>query len=37
LRPNRIEFWKSGIGRLHDRILYERGSDNAWMIKRLAP
>lgn len=37
LRPDRIEFWKSRVGRLHDRILYELGSDNAWMIKRLAP
>lgn len=37
LRPNRIEFWKSRVGRLHDRILYELDSDNAWMIKRLAP
>jgi pyridoxamine 5'-phosphate oxidase len=37
LRPERIEFWKSRVGRLHDRILYELGSDNAWMIKRLAP
>jgi pyridoxamine 5'-phosphate oxidase len=37
LRPDRIEFWKSRVGRLHDRILYERGSDNAWLIKRLAP
>lgn len=37
LRPDRIEFWKSRVGRLHDRILYELGSDNAWLIKRLAP
>lgn len=36
LRPERIEFWKSRIGRLHDRILYER-SGNAWTISRLAP
>lgn len=37
LRPRRIEFWKSRVGRLHDRILYELGSDNQWLIKRLAP
>ena len=37
LRPDRIEFWKSRVGRLHDRILYELGSDNVWMIRRLAP
>src|SRR5688572_19727489 len=37
LRPDRIEFWKGRIGRLHDRLLYERLSDGTWAIKRLAP
>ena len=36
LRPERIEFWKSRIGRLHDRILYQWGS-SGWTISRLAP
>ena len=36
LKPERIEFWKSRIGRLHDRILYEREGDG-WSISRLAP
>jgi len=36
LKPERIEFWKSRIGRLHDRILYERVPDG-WTITRLAP
>lgn len=36
LRPERIEFWKNRIGRLHDRILYERDADG-WSISRLAP
>ena len=36
LKPERIEFWKSRIGRLHDRILYERIS-TGWAISRLAP
>lgn len=36
LMPERIEFWKSRIGRLHDRILYERDS-TGWVISRLAP
>ena len=36
LKPERIEFWKSRIGRLHDRILYQR-EGNAWSIIRLAP
>ena len=36
LKPERIEFWKSRIGRLHDRILYVRNGDS-WTITRLAP
>ena len=36
LTPARIEFWKSRVGRLHDRILYER-TDHGWTISRLAP
>ena len=36
LKPERIEFWKSRVGRLHDRILYER-HDDGWTITRLAP
>ena len=36
LKPERIEFWKSRIGRLHDRILYQRDGDG-WTITRLAP
>jgi pyridoxamine 5'-phosphate oxidase len=36
LKPERIEFWKSRIGRLHDRILYQLDSDG-WTIARLAP
>lgn len=36
LKPERIEFWKSRIGRLHDRILYQREADG-WSITRLAP
>src|ERR1041385_755890 len=35
VKPERIEFWKSRIGRLHDRILYQRDSDG-WTITRLA-
>jgi pyridoxamine 5'-phosphate oxidase len=37
LMPERIEFWKGRVGRLHDRILYERQPDGSWSIKRLAP
>lgn len=37
LEPDRIEFWQNRVGRLHDRILYERQGDGTWTIKRLAP
>jgi len=36
LKPECIEFWKSRVGRLHDRILYQRDA-NGWSITRLAP
>ena len=36
LRPERIEFWKDGAGRLHDRFLFSRDGD-AWRKKRLFP
>jgi len=35
--PERIEFWKGRVGRLHDRIVYQRESARAWTINRLAP
>ena len=37
LKPERIEFWKGRVGRLHDRIVYELQADGSWSIKRLAP
>lgn len=37
LTPDRIEFWKGRVGRLHDRILYELQPDESWSLKRLAP
>jgi pyridoxamine 5'-phosphate oxidase len=36
LRPERIEFWKDGEGRLHDRIVFSRSGD-AWRKERLFP
>jgi pyridoxamine 5'-phosphate oxidase len=36
LRPERIEFWKSGEGRMHDRFLFSR-SGQGWRKERLFP
>lgn len=36
VKPNRIEFWKGRLGRLHDRMVYEREGPG-WKISRLAP
>jgi pyridoxamine 5'-phosphate oxidase len=36
LRPERIEFWKSREGRLHDRLLFTR-SGEGWRQERLFP
>ena len=36
LIPERIEFWKSGEGRLHDRFLFSR-SGEGWRKQRLFP
>src|SRR5215208_5350421 len=37
VKPERIEFWKSRVGCLHDRIVYGLQPDGTWTIKRLAP
>ena len=36
VRPERIEFWQGGKGRVHDRFLYTR-VEGGWRIERLAP
>ena len=33
----RVEFWQGRPGRLHDRLLYTRRPDGAWVRTRLAP
>jgi pyridoxamine 5'-phosphate oxidase len=37
LMPAVIEFWQGRPNRLHDRILYTRQLDGAWLRERLAP
>jgi pyridoxamine 5'-phosphate oxidase len=36
VRPERIEFWKAGAHRLHERRLFERDGDR-WTLRRLFP
>jgi pyridoxamine 5'-phosphate oxidase len=36
LRPEKIEFWKDGEGRLHDRLLFTR-TGHGWRKERLFP
>ncbi len=35
--PERIEFWESRLGRLHDRFLYTRSDDGKWQREMLYP
>lgn len=37
LRADRFEFWQGRESRLHDRFLYELGSDGNWSLSRLYP
>lgn len=37
LKPEYVEFWQGRLGRLHDRICFEKKSDNEWDIFRIAP
>ncbi len=37
VRPDSIEFWQGGPGRLHDRLHYHFGEQEKWIIERLAP
>ncbi|MBD1921091.1 pyridoxamine 5'-phosphate oxidase [Microcoleus sp. FACHB-831] len=35
--PTAIEFWQGRPSRLHDRLLYRRLENDAWVIERLSP
>jgi pyridoxamine 5'-phosphate oxidase len=37
IRPQSFEFWQRRANRLHDRLRYERGGDDRWKVRRLAP
>ncbi len=36
IRPDRVEAWMGGLGRLHDRLVWER-EGATWRLTRLAP
>jgi len=36
IRPHYFEFWQGRVGRLHDRICYEKQND-AWRVFRISP
>jgi pyridoxamine 5'-phosphate oxidase len=35
--PDYLEFWQGRASRLHDRIVFETGTEGSWSKKRLAP
>ena len=37
ITPTYIEFWQGRPSRLHDRIVYQKGSNRNWSIDRLCP
>lgn len=37
VRPHRVEFWQGRAGRMHDRVAFDRISEGAWAVTRLAP
>lgn len=37
LQPERIEFWRSGAYRMHDRVLFQLQADGSFQYERLGP
>jgi pyridoxamine 5'-phosphate oxidase len=37
VKPDSVEFWQGRQHRLHDRFLYQRGTEQPWTIERLSP
>lgn len=39
VRPQRVEFWQGGHDRLHDRLVFDRDTEEGggWVVRRLAP
>lgn len=37
VKPESIEFWQDGAYRLHDRIVFEKDSEDIWQTSRLFP
>jgi pyridoxamine 5'-phosphate oxidase len=35
--PDRVEFWRAGADRLHDRLAYSRRDGKTWVVERLYP
>lgn len=35
--PDMFEFWQGRPNRLHDRLIYKRGSQAEWLLERLSP